>query len=489
MLLAYLAGVGPETDAYFSAFIIPDLLNYLLAGGALSIAFLPLYARALENEGEAGATRLLRTTLGNLGLVVIVATVALWIGADRLVALQFPDFDEPTRALTTEITRIVLPAQIFFVLGGVLKATLFARGRFGAAALAPLIYNLLIIVGGLLLYERMGIHGFAWGVLAGAILGPFLAPFIDSLRDGPPGVRVSLLDPKFRQYLWIAAPLMFGQSLLTVDEWFDKWFGALVGTGSVAWLSFARKLMSVPVAVVGQALATAALPTLARLWEAGQHDDLGKTVTRTLRAGGGLALLAAGWLYAVATPLVQFVYGRGEWTSGDTTMVSSVLGILALAVPGWILQQIAVRPFYARGDTWRPMLLGTALVGLAVPLYYGLAKTHGIVGLAWAGVIAMSVNALCTLLLARRLHSAPAMMSLGVSLMRSGVIGALATAATTMLSARLGPQGDGGVEALLRLALLSGVYAVVCAGLVPWVGDRDLRGAIASRLRRFKRRG
>ena len=185
IILAYFAGVGWQTDAYFAAFVLPDWLNYLLAGSALSIGFLPFYTRALNRGGEAAAARLLGTILGNLGLLVVVLTGVMWWQADRLVRLQFPQFSPVAHGLTVEIVRILLPAQIAFVLGGVLKATLFARGRFGAAALAPLIYNLATILGGVLLYPRLGVKGFAWGVLAGAFLGPFLAPFLDARRDGP----------------------------------------------------------------------------------------------------------------------------------------------------------------------------------------------------------------------------------------------------------------------------------------------------------------
>ncbi|MEZ4648023.1 MAG: murein biosynthesis integral membrane protein MurJ [Candidatus Eisenbacteria bacterium] len=492
ILLAYFVGVGRESDAYFAAFVLPDLLNYLIAGGALSIAFLPIYAQAREREGEEAAARLLATTLGNLGLIVCVATAILWIFADPLIRLQFPEFDAETHALTVEITRIVAPAQVFFFLGGVIKATLFARGRFGAAALAPLIYNLGIILGGVLLYGRFGIHGFAWGVLVGAAAGPFLAPFLDSRRDGRPGVRIALLDPGFRRYLWVAAPLMFGQSLLTVDEWFDKWFGALIQPGAVAWLSYARKLMLIPVAVVGQAIATAALPTLTRLFEQKRNEELAETVERTLRAALGLAIVGGAALAAIAEPFVRFAYERGQWDGSDTVVVASILRILAFAVPGWIVQQIAVRPFYARGDTWRPMVLGTVVVLAAIPLYWRLSTSFGVEGLAWAGVIGMTVNAVATLLLARKLHGAPRFTPLIVSGVRAGLLAGPAWLAArysaTWLFGSAPNSGalhlPGGTPgALLQVAIVAGVFALVTVLLMPFLGDPELRALLVRRLR------
>ena len=161
---------APSTDAYYAAFQIPDLLNHLLAGGALSIAFLPLYTRHLAAGDARGADHLLATVLGTLTAIAVVATALLWWWAEPLIALQFPRFDAATQATTVHLTRIVLPAQIFFIAGGIVNATLFAHGRFGAAALAPLLYNGGIIAGGLVLAPRIaaGVEGFAWGALVGA---------------------------------------------------------------------------------------------------------------------------------------------------------------------------------------------------------------------------------------------------------------------------------------------------------------------------------
>jgi putative peptidoglycan lipid II flippase len=148
--LANRLGVGNETDAYYAAFQIPDILNHLLAGAAFAIALIPLYARIRDSRGEAAAARLFATVHGTVGLVSVGATLVLWVFTDGLIAFQFPGFDPPTQALAGRLTRIVLPAQIFFVTGGIVRAVLMAEGRFLAQALAPLIYNACIIAGGLL---------------------------------------------------------------------------------------------------------------------------------------------------------------------------------------------------------------------------------------------------------------------------------------------------------------------------------------------------
>jgi putative peptidoglycan lipid II flippase len=472
-LLAYQVGASGSADAYYAAFQLPDLLNYLLAGGALSIAFLPLYTSVRTEAGEEAADRLLATVLGTLGAVALLVTAAMWLGAGPLVALQFPRFDPTKQALTTHLTRIVLPAQCFFVIGGILQVPLLARGRFGAAAVAPLLYNLGIITGGLVLAPRIGVEGFSWGALAGAVAGPFAIPWLDVRRRVRLGIRIAPLDRAFRRYLWVAAPLMFGQTLLTVDEWYGRWFGGLVGEGVIAHLAYARKLMQVPVAAVGQAIGVAALPTLAQLFAAGRRAELDRVVLAALRAATALGVLAAAFAFAFAGPLVRVVFRHGAFTSADATTVSVLLALFSLAVPAWVVQQIASRAFYARGDTWRPMALGTAIAVLAIPLYLSLGQAAGARGIAAAGVIGMSANALATLLLLRRVHGGPPLVPLAATVMRAAAIAALAGAAGALLR----PRVPGDVGALLGLVAGGAVFAAVAVGGIAVIGDESLRAA------------
>ena len=148
MAIAGLIGRGAETGAYNAAFQIPDLMFHLLAGGALSIAFIPLYQRARTQGGDPQAERFLATVLGTITLLAALATVLLFVFAGPLVALQFPNFSAEDQALTTRLTRIVLPAQVAFIAGGVVRGALMAEGRFCSQALAPLLYNVAIIAVG-----------------------------------------------------------------------------------------------------------------------------------------------------------------------------------------------------------------------------------------------------------------------------------------------------------------------------------------------------
>ncbi len=489
--LSRLAGAGAEVDAYRAAFVIPDMLNYMLAGGALSIALLPLYSQVREREGEESAETLLATVLGTMTLIVVLVTGVLMWQANTLVAIEVPSFDAETRALTTRLTRILLPGQICFVVGGILQAVLFAHNRFRAAAIAPLVYNACVIVGGVGLSPWLGIEGFAWGTLAGAFLGPFLVRFVDALGSVKIRVRVAPWDRRFLEYLVIAAPLMLGLSLLTVDEWFGVYFGAELGEGAVAHLSYGRKLMLVPVGVVGTAIAAASYPTLARYWNEGRKEDLNSLVLRSLQAGLGISMFMAAGFYCFARPVVTLFYQGGSFQVSDSESVIPVLQILAFAIPAWTVQQIVVRAFYARKDMWRPMLLGMVFVVAAVPLYFYLGQQQGIEGLALAGVIGMNANALATVLYARYRHGAPSLIQLGATFARSLVLAGLSWAAGTVVILGFSPALEPLTWVWRELSILllgGGAFTVAAVGASVRYGDPALAAAVQRGVNKVLRR-
>jgi putative peptidoglycan lipid II flippase len=478
MVLAARIGVGPQTDAYYAAFQIPDLLNYLLAGGALAIAFTPLYLQTLGREGEDAARELFETVLGSLAGVSCLATLGLWIYAEELVDLQFPLFDAETRAQTVWLTRIVLPGQIFFISGGIVRAVLMARGRFAAQAAAPLIYNGAIIAGGLL---TGSVEGFAWGALLGAALGNWAFPVYDMRHLGGIGFRCVPWDPRFRVYLWGALPLMLGLSLTTVDEWYERILGARLGVGAVASLAFARRLMMAPVAVIGQAVATAALPTLSSLHAEGRSRELDLRLLSTLRATLLLAIVAGGACYLLSSPIVVLVYRHGAFGAEDAVRVASLLAWMAFAIPGWVTQQIAVRAFFARGEMWRPMALGTAVALLAIPLYIRLGEARGVEGLVLAGVLAISANAILTLVWTRLRFGGPPLAPLASTGLRSLIVAGLAVGLCRLLVANLAPASEsaqaagGSLSEFWRFGLAAGSYGLLVVAGIRWLGDGAMR--------------
>ncbi len=229
--------------------------------------------------------------------------------------------------------------------------------------------------------------------------------------------------------------------------------------------------MMAPVAVIGQAVGAAALPTLARLHSEGRSAELDRMMLRTLQATVAVAALAAAALFVVAEPFVAAMYRRGAFDDAATARVSALLALLSFAVPGWVVQQVAIRSFFARAEMWRPMLLGTGMALAAIPLYYGLGQVHGAEGLAVAGALAISGNALATVVWSSLRFGGPDLGALLSTTLRSAVIAATGGLVATALL----PGGAGLMGALVDLLVAGGVLLAVAAVGVWLIGDAVMR--------------
>jgi putative peptidoglycan lipid II flippase len=182
--VAHQIGSNAITDAYYAAFTLPDFLNYLVAGGALSLTFIPVFAHYVAEKREAEGWRVFSTVITVMGLVLVALVAIGEIFAPQLVQAIAPGFDPAQKERVVFLTRLMLPAQICFYLGSILSAVQYAKGQFVVPSLAGIIYNVAIILGGVLLSSRIGITGFAVGVLAGALAGNLLLQIYGARRAG-----------------------------------------------------------------------------------------------------------------------------------------------------------------------------------------------------------------------------------------------------------------------------------------------------------------
>src|SRR5579871_624597 len=182
--IAWAFGAGPNTDAYVAAFTVPDWLNYILAGGTASITFIAIYTRYTSRGDEQRAQQAFTSTITIMSALVCLGTLLLEIFTPQMVRIVAPDFSAAQMASCVYLTRILLPGQIFFYAGGIVSAVLLSRRMFLYPALSPILYNVSIIVGGLLGARRFGITSLAYGALVGSLAGPFLINAIGAAQDG-----------------------------------------------------------------------------------------------------------------------------------------------------------------------------------------------------------------------------------------------------------------------------------------------------------------
>lgn len=484
-VIAATHGAGPATDAYFAAFTLPDLLSYMLSGGALSVAFLPIFSRCLAEGRDDEAWRVFSTVLTTM-LALLAGLVLLGeLLAPTVVPLLVPGYAPATQAHAAAMTAIVLPAQFAFYAGGIVSATLYAQERFLAPALAPLVYNLAIVAGGLLLGPE--IDGFAYGALAGAFLGPLGLPLLAARRTLRLAPRLDVKDPDFVEFVKLSVPLMLGFSLLTVDEWLGRYF-ASAWPGAVTHLNNARRIMLVPTAVLGQAMAMASLPFLARLHATGEHAERDRVLGVGLRTVGEVTALAAAALLALALPAAVIVYGRGAYSPGSVAATAHLLEMYCLGIPAWGLQAVAVRAFYAARDTLTPMVVATTVTAASTPLYWALSKAWGPVGLPAAGVLGMWINAAATLAALRARGVDPDLPALLSALARAAGVAGLAALPAVAVRWAAGPLVWQGLGAWAILALGAVGFGVAVLLLVGPARLPETDALIARALQRLRGR-
>ena len=398
--VAHQIGANAVTDSYYAAFTLPDFLNYLVAGGSLSLTFIPVFTKyAAENHEEEG-WHVFSTVVTVMGVLLVAVVVMGEIYAARLVELIAPGFSPAEKARVIFLTRLMLPAQICFYLGSILSAVQYAKGQFVVPSLAPVVYNIGIILGGVLLASRIGITGFAVGVLGGAVAGNLLFQVYGASRAGARfSPNLDVRHPGFWLFIKLTIPIMLALSLVFTDDWIIRWFGSYLTKGSISWLNYAKTLMRVPLGVVGQAVGVASFPFLAQLYSEGKLEEMNRTLNATLK---GLILLLvpiSALTIAQAAPLVHLVYAHTRMSPSDLNATGATLAVFSLGMFAWGAQNILARGFYAARDTVTPAVVGTALTFLNLPVYWLLDRQYQHLGLALASSIGIIVYTVLLFLL------------------------------------------------------------------------------------------
>lgn len=446
MVIANQFGGGGEVSAYRMAFVLPDTLYFLLSSGALSAAFIPVFTE-YWTKGEEDEAWKVFSVIGTFIFLVLGAAILLCeVFARplvRLVAYGFTLEHPELLGMTTAMARIILPSQIFFFMGGLIIGTLQARQHFVAPALGPIIYNIFIISGGLLLAAVVGVPGLTWGALAGAFIGNFLLQLIVVRRIGMKfRPSLNLRHPGVVKVGKLALPVILGLSLPYVDVMVNFWFGAFLKEGAVAALGFANRLMQVPLGMFGQAAAVALLPTLSAMAASKKIAEMRASVNFGLRGVLLLTVPSSVLMIVLAAPIVTMLFQHGKFTPAQGAAAASALVFYSIGVAGWAAQAIIARGFYALQDTVVPVVTGTIVTLIFVPLNWLLVKPLGHNGLALATSIAAVLNMLALLVVLRRrlggINGGLIVESLAKVVISSAAAGAVAWVMLRLLEARLG---------------------------------------------------
>jgi putative peptidoglycan lipid II flippase len=406
---AWAFGAGPTTDAYIAAFQIPDFLAYLVAGGTISITFVSIYTRFLAEKREDDAQKTFSVIITVMTLVLGIGVILAEIFAPQITRLMFHNFKPEQLDLCIHLTRILLPAQILFYVGGVVSAVLSSRRLFLFPALGPLVYNGFIILGGVALSHSFGIASLAYGALVGTFVGPFLINAIGAARVGA-GYRISfdVRNSAFREWVRMSIPLMIGVSLVSADDWILRYF-ASDSPGAISHINYAKRLLAVPIAILGQAVGQASLPFFARLFGEKRMQEFADTVNGSVYRTAAAALLASSLMMAAALPMIDLVYRlpHGHFVFSDSQATATYFFWFSLSLVFWSAQGLYARAFYAAGNTLTPMVASSLITIASLPMYRALYHAFSSVGLALASDLGIAANCLAMAILLHRRKLVP----------------------------------------------------------------------------------
>lgn len=406
LLIARYLGAGPVADAFFVSLRLPNFFRSLFAEGAFTAGFLPLFSHIQAKEGQAAAQLFAERALAVLLLATFGFTLIAQIAMPAVIILLAPGFvDDPQRFdLSVTLTIITFPYLLFVSLASLYGAVLNCLGRFFAMAATPVLLNLVMIAGMLLLTPHVPNAGYAlaWSVLVGGIL-QFLWLAWDARRSGIDlRLRRPRLNDKLRRLFKLILPAALGAGATQVNLVVGLILASLLPAGAVSYLFYADRINQLTVGVVGAAIATALLPTLSAQLARDDHAGALVTQNRALEFALLLALPSCAALLVVPFPIISILFQRGEFDLETARQTAATLLAYAVGLPGFVVSRTLIPGFHARQDTRMPVKLALISIAVNIGLSLALMPRFGHVGLALATALAASVNTLLLLYVLRR---------------------------------------------------------------------------------------
>ena len=387
-------------DAYRVAFSVPDFMFIILVSGALSVSFIPVFNQRLSKGNKKSAWELSTSVMNLMAIATLIASVLIIIFARPLVQYVVgPGLDESSRSLAISMMRVIAVSPFLFAIATVITSMQQAVGRFTFFAMAPVVYNVGIIIG--LLFFTNGINIFGWqafeggimGVALGVVLGSILQLLISALGLYGMGYdyrfKIFWKNKGFRQVLRLLPPRSLDQGIDYVNSIVETNLASRMVAGSVNAFQQASTLAYMPINLIGVAISTAAFPKMTERLAEGRPDLFKSELQIVLRVIIWLALPVTVIAILARGYIVNLIVYRGD------PYMAGILAILAISILFRSVYFISARSFYANQDTKTPLYISLFTIGLNITLavWFTLGLDMGVYGLAWAAVIVSAVEA------------------------------------------------------------------------------------------------
>jgi putative peptidoglycan lipid II flippase len=470
IIMAAVLGAGPLADAFFVAFRLPNHFRAIFAEGAFNAAFVPAYARVREQSGAESAARFADRIFTILLASQIVLLALALVFTPQAIDLLAPGFkDEPIRyALAVDLTRITFPYLLLITLVTLYGGMLNTLQRFAAAAAAPILLNLSLIVALLLaVYFPTPGHAAAWGVAISGLLQALLVGG-DAFRQG---VLARLtrprLDADVKRFFRALGPATVGSAGVQLALFADTIIASFLAAGAISALYYADRLNQLPIGVIGIAIGTVVLPEMSRRLAAGDDAGAAHAQNRAFEFTLLLAMPCLAAFIAIPELIMSALFVRGAFTAADAAAAGATLAAYSVGLLPFLLIRSAVATFFARGDTATPVKASLTAAAVNIVLKILLMGSLAQVGLALATAIGAWINLLLVVWLAHRAGHARIDARLRQSVVKLGLAGVMTTAVLWLCSAPLERLfHDWPAAALVTLATLGIIGGTAYAATV-----------------------
>lgn len=376
-------GAGPDLDAFYAAFRIPDLVFQLVAAGALGSALVPVLASLLAHDDRTRAWRVASTVADLMLVALLVLAVGFALAAPWIVPLITPGFDDAQTELTIQLTRIMLLGPIFLALGAVASSVLNASGRFAAAALAPVAYNAAIITAAVLLGPTIGVSAMAIGVVLGSMA--HLLVQLPGLRRRTGFVlerRPDTADPMSRKVFALMWPRALGLGAVQITFIVNTTLASTLGAGAITAYTVAFTVLQLPLGLIAVPLGVVLLPTMSRAVAVGERDAFAAMVDRSLRLLAYVMLFLSALMIVARDQIVRLLFEYGRFDEDASNMAADTLLVFAIGLAAHAMIALLARAFYANQDTRTPVAAAFVSVAINVVVSVATVGTLGLSGLA-----------------------------------------------------------------------------------------------------------
>src|ERR1035437_5112044 len=370
-LLAYTFGAGHILDIYYASFRIPDMIYATIASTVAASILVPfLIKKSTEKNGSE--KYFIDHVFSTFFIGIIVISAIMWIVMPTLVPLFLPGFaHDPSLGMLIAISRIMLLSPILLGVSNFFASVTQMHNRFLIYAISPLLYNIGIIIGVLVLYPLFGVYGLTWGVILGAFMHMALQmPFVAS-RGFFPRIRLPIDFKEVKEVVMVSFPRTLTLSSTQISTFFLIALATLMGEGAVSIFNFSFNLQSVPLAIIGVSYSSAAFPALAKLFKS---KDIKKYVAHMATSARHIifwSLPVTVMFIVLRAQIVRTILGAGHFDWSDTRLTAAMLAIFTVSVAGQSLILLFVRAYYAEGKTARPLLVN--VVSMIAIIVFGFA--------------------------------------------------------------------------------------------------------------------